>query len=501
MRHPLIVTLTLSFAVGCESLPELARDVCGNHVIEKNEDCDGAGIGENTCNESCRLTCTADLECPEGWGCGVDELCRQPSGYVEFFGGALALPADSLSLADFDGDGRSDVLASQDSTLTLAYVDSGGLLPNTRSLSFEPIDEFPDLAGFGDLNDDGTADLAVRVGEGVGVLQGSAEKSLLPYPFLRALPEGYESGDQLLLANIDKRSDALGDELLAIRSDGLYLLQTLAEDFPTLPIRLFEWSGSAAPFVTVVRSDDTFLPQETSLAGDGLLVAFPGGNLVTMFEPYVFEYDVMTNQSTIFPNFRDTPVRPPKVVALPAGATVNGPVLTGHFNWDFEYGVFDLFIPGELGGAPAEFLSFGAGLGFSSTPYENNTVLVDNAARRFLRTVDGQPLESTPFAIGQFDFDTISDFVDADGIVASGCNLLLGPCRIGYALGPDDPLTADYFTVALPEGLDGWTGAYVLVRDTSVLQRCSPPRPSLVLPSSAEEMTASLSSSSPPSAR
>jgi len=99
----------------CATLDPVAENTCGNNVIESREDCDGFGVGPGTeCRKpgevgECHLDCT-NAKCPAGWGCGTDKLCRQPSGAFE---AQTAVPAgaDEVTVLDFDGDGRSDLLS------------------------------------------------------------------------------------------------------------------------------------------------------------------------------------------------------------------------------------------------------------------------------------------------------------------------------------------------------------------------------------------------------
>ncbi len=145
-RALLLATLALApLHAGCEDLSTLKADECGNGIIEAGEDCDGVGLEDSACNALCRLECTAEGACPSGYGCGADGLCRQPSGQFEAFGPALGLSAERLSLADFDGDGQADLLASRGSSFSVAYVGPQGLLPETTSISYAPIDVYSDV--------------------------------------------------------------------------------------------------------------------------------------------------------------------------------------------------------------------------------------------------------------------------------------------------------------------------------------------------------------------
>ena len=94
LRH-----IALGFVVlllDCASLDKLPQDTCGNGVIDQHEDCDtfpndpsdttrarcGAPTdGETACRLRCGLQTNGDtLVCPDGWGCSVDHICREPTG-------------------------------------------------------------------------------------------------------------------------------------------------------------------------------------------------------------------------------------------------------------------------------------------------------------------------------------------------------------------------------------------------------------------------------------
>jgi len=118
----------------CSELPEIASSVCGNSVVEPGEDCDSyaldgqsCGLPSDTKERACHYECTPDgiLACPESSACGVDgichfsntrncerseRVCQLSGGLYEPFGPTLAVPAQSVAMGDFDGDGRKDLL-------------------------------------------------------------------------------------------------------------------------------------------------------------------------------------------------------------------------------------------------------------------------------------------------------------------------------------------------------------------------------------------------------
>ena len=89
----LALTSSLAGVVSCSTLEQLPSNVCGNGVVEKGEDCDGAAVGKNNCNATCRVECLAAPAeaCPPAWGCGRDNLCRQTTGVFEPFGSSVPI--------------------------------------------------------------------------------------------------------------------------------------------------------------------------------------------------------------------------------------------------------------------------------------------------------------------------------------------------------------------------------------------------------------------------
>jgi hypothetical protein len=439
--------LSLAALAACDGLSPLARNQCGNGIVEAGEDCDGAGIGDSACSATCRIVCSAEGACPEGWGCGADSICRQPSGALEPFGGAVALPGERLTLADFDGDGRSDLLATQGSTFTVAYLDSQGLLPGTTTLAFTPVDQEPDVPAVGDLDGDGRSDLAVRVNAGLGLLRGGEDRSFLPLPFLRGAPDGAEPTDRVLAINLDSRPSAPGDELVAVRGDGLWLLRTADPSFAT-PLKMYSFPEGEVPFVTPGASLGNALP--------GLAVARPGDAHVTVYAPFVYVSNVETGLVEVATNFESAPVMPPVVTSLPPGVTVAGPVHLGIFGLNDSY-------PADLGvatlqpdGTSAFHVAFNNYQGFTSDPQR---LVTDGLFRKLVRVRDGVELTAPPLAVGRFNGDEQHDLVDPEGIHVTVCDPYCGPKWDGL---PESPFTQHYTTWALPDAPGGWTGAVTL---------------------------------------
>lgn len=178
-------------SLDCATLDKIETNTCGNGVVDydKGEDCDGFGREGAACGKpgtatACKLDCSkaadgAGGKCPSGWGCGLDAVCRPPSGT---FGAkaSLAVPADAfkLDVGDFDGDGRMDVLSrarpgiAGTSRARVHFVDGAALQTTLVPGSYA-------ISHVADVNGDGLADLPLSNG-GLGVLYGTRQRGFAP---------------------------------------------------------------------------------------------------------------------------------------------------------------------------------------------------------------------------------------------------------------------------------------------------------------------------------
>jgi hypothetical protein len=188
LRAVAMSSLVLAYA--CANLPEVAADTCGNRVVEAAEDCDTFDVGPAKCGArgtatACRLQCATTSDCPTGWGCGTDKICRAPSGRFDTTFTPVASGQVRLQTGDFDGDGRKDLLASSVSDLgrpEIHFMDDSGKIAQTLLVgaSIRGPQVTRSL-----LKDDGLDDVAFASSSGgVDILLGQGDRTVVPaaYP-------------------------------------------------------------------------------------------------------------------------------------------------------------------------------------------------------------------------------------------------------------------------------------------------------------------------------
>lgn len=192
--------LFLALAVGCADLQILSTDTCGNRVLEadKAEECDGEeGCGAPGGEHACRYVCPLlrDSDCPGGFGCGADGVCRAPTGTFSHLAALSTSPMLDLFSGDINHDGCDEVIYTtlRGSTITAFDSRTPGkcsaskqVLPAGQTPLTEPEGPAPVLA---DLTNDGRPDLVIS-GKGlyggglfVNVPSAAPTVSALFYPF------------------------------------------------------------------------------------------------------------------------------------------------------------------------------------------------------------------------------------------------------------------------------------------------------------------------------
>ncbi len=194
MRRVAASSLVLTVFVACARLPSIEAGICGNGVIEDGEDCDTfAPNDDSRCREpgavgECMLDCR-DLrdgtraECPDGWGCDPEGICRAPTGDFDPPRRTPRLAAWSLLSGDFDGDGRVDVVARDLPDLVgrahtrIVYFDERAQVESTSE--FGKLVLAPTVA---DVSNDRRSDLLFSDAR-LGALLGREDRQLVPETF------------------------------------------------------------------------------------------------------------------------------------------------------------------------------------------------------------------------------------------------------------------------------------------------------------------------------
>jgi hypothetical protein len=192
---------------GCTRFPAITDGVCGNAVLDPDEDCDTfAALGPKTScapasdPRGCHYLCEGTAECPSGWRCGVDAQCRHPSGgySVEM---SVPFAADRIEIGDADGDRIADLLGSGLNTLSILYGGPDGARDHLRIWKMPSPPEWKDIDG------DGRVDAIVPTAPGTLVFLGTGERRLTPATF----SGGGGAGSLVFGLSMEKDKEVLGD--------------------------------------------------------------------------------------------------------------------------------------------------------------------------------------------------------------------------------------------------------------------------------------------------
>jgi hypothetical protein len=407
--------ILLALAPACANFDDIPVGECGNRVVDPGEDCDTFDRGGAACAKpgephACRLTCDPDAQssgCPaaNGWSCGADGVCRQPTG--TFAQGVVTSDevAGVLATGDFDGDHSADLLTSAVFTYDpLTFVESppgatrvhffgpGGVLETTTSVANTAA-----AVAVGEVSGDDLADVVVGAGV-LSVYRGRADRTLSPQAYA-SLPLS-TNNVYVWAQDVRVGIDGSGDEAMSL-SDQIFGSSLFTARDPTSEADLLD---DTLPTVEDLRGEVAIAQlrdDPSSSPCEEFALAFPKAILVGT--PCTGPVDPKTFDTPL--NVRGTPTFiEHTVVELPPGVEA-----MRVFAMDVDLdGHLDLLVAGLRDEASYELLvAYGRGdMTFDSTVDADPMGPPDNQAATYLPFLVGPAL-----AVGHLNGDGVIDVV------------------------------------------------------------------------------------------
>lgn len=494
-RLKIVAVLAAIGVVGaaCAELPDIAQNQCGNRIIDPGEDCDTFATSGSSCRPAgsdgaCHFDCTGTNVCPPTYTCApVDKICRQPTGTYDVANvQTLFALTTSLTLADFDGDGRADALTSGANDVRIHFFDGRLSLSKTLIL---PIDN--PRYHIGEVGNDTAADFVIfRTTGFVDVFRGQSDRTLAPVVYSSIpIPNTNISGrlfpvrNQIGNVTGDSAQKPTGDDLLAFGSDDKGNPGVL--DLVGRDTSADADAGTSAANISVAVPDSTV----DKLAGavavgsyiegsvcDQFAIGFMGDSKVDLYtpcrplpaappEPPSKTYELNAAINAL--GAPDLKYVQPTHIVMPPGATFGasqdssfGTATAGAFSFDVNAdGHVDLVIAGMVGSAAQILVAYGIGDGtFSSSP---TLAPVDDLASIYggtqlatlLTNITGQKNSVLPLAVADLNHDKALDFV-FPGVIAFSEIIAVGDggtTATRYVLGPSAPNGATWTSATIAD--------------------------------------------------
>lgn len=410
--QPAWLVPALCALLGCSTFPVIEANVCGNAVLEKNEDCDTFADPGKICRPpgeagACHFDCRPSSdgtrgECLPGMGCTADGICRMPTGDFNAPVNLAAGVSSWLSSADFDGDGRRDIISTEaanelsQARFRIHYFGAGSELEASRT--FPRVVTRPIARNL--VGDDAADDL-VFSNDLIGMLPGRADREWVPASFSSYVLPGTQ------LHAVPVRADGVGPGI------GMAIFSSLAEGpgvyVPSLEdFTLARMAALTRPFEELAGQPFAAeLMTERDSPCSEVVFAFLGDDAVHVLD--LCELGVDPEGHEVL--WRD--LAREHLVRLPEGARVSAAPLAADINGD---GHLDVVV----GSNGLAFVAHGDGT--SLEPEASQLVLIAQE--------DNKPFPvATPLAVGDLTGDGAADFVLPIGIRASHKSLVDGQVR------------------------------------------------------------------------
>ena len=188
MRRVPLCLVMCALAAGCYDLPDVERDVCGNKVIDGEEDCDGfTEYGEGTVcgapeleevDKQCVYLCGGGegAVCPPGWGCSLDGVCNRPEGrFVDAPASPWFMPVDEFAIGDVDGDRAADLIGNDPAQIMVRFGSANAEFPDELATA---IRRPTGAVTYTHFDNDPRLDVVVPIDLGLFVLRGGGGRTL-----------------------------------------------------------------------------------------------------------------------------------------------------------------------------------------------------------------------------------------------------------------------------------------------------------------------------------